>query len=211
MIISISGKFRSGKDTVAKMISKKLIENGYYTKRRAFADNLKKVVEILTGEKMSAVSVDFSETVYDFTEDQKNMFLDRWGMTLGTMLQRLGTEVMRDNFDKNVWIKSLWNNIKDMKELEAVLVTDTRFKNEMEFLKGVGCITIKVEGDPTKVHDITKRDESHESETSLDSYDKYDFVIKNNGTLEELNNKINFITTQILEHYRHIYINNIIN
>lgn len=209
MIISVSGKFRSGKDTVAKMISAELMKSGYKTHRIAFADSLKQIVEILTGEIRTNLSdsKDFSYPYTDFNETQKNTYLPMWEMTLGTMLQKLGTDVMRDHFNENVWINSVLNKIVHVPANDVVIVTDTRFINEIFALKYKGCICIKVVGDPTKAAEESTRSKVHQSETDLDSYDAFDYVIKNDGTLEDLNNKIKFIVDKILTYDKFLILN----
>lgn len=205
MIIGIHGKLRSGKDTVARLLSEKFIELGFKTRKRAFADSLREVVEKIICVERKFVDDSYSTQSLDFTEEQKNTYIPEFDLTIGQMLQHLGTETMRDHFNINVWVNSLWLNIKDIYENEIVIVTDVRFINEVKFLRDTGCILINVEGKPTTQTDESTRDKNHSSETSLDSFNEYDFVIKNDGTLDELKNKINFISTQILEHYRHIY------
>jgi hypothetical protein len=205
MIIAISGKFRSGKDTVAKMISLKLIAAGYKTRRIAFADSLKEIVEILTGKKRSSIEEKyFSYPVLDFTEEQKNSFLYKWDMTLGTMLQKLGTDVMRNCFNDCVWINSFLEKATRVPVNEFIMVTDVRFINEIAALKYRGCVCIRVEGDPLKAAENSTRNKIHQSEIELDNYD-FDYVIKNNGTLEDLQLKIDVIVDKILTYDRHIY------
>ena len=205
MIIALSGKFRSGKDTVAQMISLKLISKNIVTRRVAFADSLKEIVEIITGEKRSIVNGKyFSYPVYDFTEKQKNNFLDGWGLTLGTMLQKLGTDVLRDGFNKQIWINCVINKIKDLPPEEIVIITDVRFKNELEMLKRKGCVCIRIEGDPIKAAEESTRNKQHQSETDLDDM-VFDYHIVNDGSLEDLDKKINIIVDKFLTYDRHIY------
>ena len=207
MIIGIHGKFRSGKDTVARLFAQNLTSLNQTITRHAFADSLKEIVEILTGEIRTTVIPGYTISPRDFSEEQKNKYLDSWEMTLGTMLQKLGTDVMRNNFNELIWIHSMWTKIKDKYQDEIIIVTDVRFLNELAFLKKMGAILIKVEGDPSGMAVTSTRNNIHQSETDLDNYNDFDFVIKNNETLEKLEQKIIFISSQIINHYRHIYIN----
>lgn len=198
MIIGISGKFRSGKDTVALMVSEYFQNKKLETERIAFADSVREVVEIISGKKRQIVDdTTFSVPVLDFTIDDKNTYLEEWGLTIGEMLQKVGTDAMRDNFDKDVWVKSAFNKMKD--EKTVYLISDVRFPNEAERIKEEGGWLIRIEGDPLNVRDNVKRSQKHESETALDEYKDFDIVITNDGTLEDLKKKVtDFLDLHIL-------------
>ena len=68
MIIAISGKKFSGKDTAAKMIIEHLYEHeGMLFCRHSFADKVKEVVELLTGIKRTKVDKICGVDILDFT------------------------------------------------------------------------------------------------------------------------------------------------
>lgn len=69
-----------------------------------------------------------------------------------------------------------------------VIVTDLRFNNEYAALRKNGFITIRILRD---VSDIGGNRE-HVSETELDNAE-FDYVINNNGTLDDLRNKVRAI------------------
>jgi len=199
MILGFSGKFRSGKDTAAAFASKFLKEKGYYTQRIAFADSVKDVVEILTGEKKVIVdNSSYSFPVYDFTIEQKNKYLDKWGLTIGQMLQKVGTEAIRDNVHKNAWINSLYSKYTLAKNISVVLTTDVRFKNEAEFVYKIpDSYIIRVVRDNSNNLETT-RDVKHESETSLDDYHNFSFVLENNSTLDDFERKVKNVIDMII-------------
>ncbi len=76
------------------------------------------------------------------------------------------------------------------------IITDTRFPNEADAVKSRGGINIRIERDdyifdgdgkriiPTKEY-VNTSNKQHESETALDNY-TFDYVIDNNGTIEDL-------------------------
>ncbi len=69
------------------------------------------------------------------------------------------------------------------------IITDMRFPNEMEAVEKRGGITIRVNRDNgTRAIDLNP----HPSETSLDSH-KFDYTIENDGSLEDLVDKVRFI------------------
>ena len=70
------------------------------------------------------------------------------------------------------------------KQYENWIVTDCRFPNEAESINQKNGIVIRVNSDRCNNED------KHPSETALDDYDKFNYVIENNGTLEELLYKV---------------------
>ena len=76
------------------------------------------------------------------------------------------------------------------------IITDTRFPNEADAVKSRDGINIRIERDdyvfdesgkriiPTKEY-VNTNNKQHESETALDDY-SFDYVIDNNGTIEDL-------------------------
>ena len=68
-------------------------------------------------------------------------------------------------------------------------ITDMRFLNEMEVVKKRGGITIRVN------RNLEESKDQHESETELDNAE-FDYVINNDGTIEELIEKVREILTK---------------
>jgi len=123
MIISISGKKRSGKDTLANSI-------GF--KKLSFADPLKDMLRPL-GFTQDQLYGDSKEIVDQF-----------WGITPRWIMQHLGTELMRDNFRDDIWIKCMEKRLIDT--YEDCIIPDARFDNEVIMLKKMGAIHINVTG-----------------------------------------------------------------
>jgi len=194
MIISITGKIGSGKDTVASII-KQTTQMDWEIKK--FAGKLKTIAEILCG---------VPKIHFEDQEFKKTQMSEEWGMTYREFLQKLGTEAMRDNLHKNVWINALFadykahtvavgNNELNIIEKDVLpnwIITDTRFPNEMEAVKKHSGLVIKVERDLLLRKGYSKPTESdlHPSETALDEYTEWDYVIENNGTIQELHQKV---------------------
>ena len=110
-----------------------------------------------------------------------------WGMTYRDLLQKLGTEAMRNGLHKNVWVNALVAdfNIDEDEQVSYWIITDSRFPNELAAVKKHNGIAIKVIRDSGNTIGIT-----HTSETALDNYTEWDYVIDNNGTLEELKTQV---------------------
>ena len=175
-IISISGKIGSGKDTIADIIMQYTPYHRWQVKK--FAGKLKDIAEILTGVQ----KINFEDQEFK----QQDMGAE-WGMTYRDLLQKLGTEAMRNGLHKNVWVNALFAdfNIDEDEQVSYWIITDSRFPNELAAVKKHNGIAIKVIRDSGNTIGIT-----HTSETALDNYTEWDYVIDNNGTLEELKTQV---------------------
>lgn len=190
MIVSITGKIGSGKDTIADIIMQYTPYHDWEIKK--FAGKLKVIAEILTG----VPKINFEDQ-----EFKKQDMPPEWGMTYRDLLQKLGTEAMRNGLHENVWVNSLFADYKPLDDtLRASMgnvidysdcvfpnwiITDCRFPNEMEAVKKRGGLAIKVVRDSGNTIGT-----AHASETALDNYTKWDYIIDNNGTLEDLKQQI---------------------
>ena len=112
-----------------------------------------------------------------------------FNMTYGEILQHVGTNHLRQ-FDDKIWIKSTFASMSN--DINYV-ITDTRFKNEAQYVRDNGGILIKIVGDPLNVRQNSNRDLNHQSEIDLDDWTDWDEIIENNSTLEELENKAKLI------------------
>jgi hypothetical protein len=194
-LIGISGKIGAGKDTVGVIIRQLAItNNGADWDIRKFAGKLKIVASFLTG-----ISIE----KFEDQEFKKTILGPEWGketksnplnaiepfkditfvemMSVRDLLQKLGTEAMRNGLHQNVWVNALF---ADFKEDMHWVVTDMRFPNEYKAIKDKGGITIRVNrpGHGTSMTDLAS---AHPSETALDGFE-FDYTINNDGDLEKL-------------------------
>ena len=174
MVILIGYKKRSGKDTVANIIS-----NYVECQKLSFAQPLKEILA-------DTLNISLSEL-----EDKKNNNETiNWFngyISFRQLLQRFGNGKMKTFFGKDVWVKLTESKIKD----DLVVISDFRFKEEYEYLKKFHkVITIKVERD-------LKNDDKDESENDLNDF-KFDYVINNNGTLIETEKQVIKILSEVL-------------
>lgn len=190
-LIGISGKMGSGKDTAAQLIkrilSNKELTNGtiaHLVKNpktvkddsgwqiKKFSTKLKEVVSVLTGAPIEKL---------DDQTFKKYMIGESWDMTFRELMQKIGTEAMRDNISQDIWINSLFDSIDEYKtygEFRKWIITDVRFKNEAAAIKDKKGILLRIENNSADKS-------THSSETELDNF-PFDYTIDNNGTLEEL-------------------------
>lgn len=180
-VIGISGKIGSGKDTFAELLAEQL--NGK-VERYALADKLRLITEIISGIRMTTtheVNKPFCNEIRNYTQDQKNIVIKQFDKTIGETLQLVGTDLFRDNYDTDIWVKSLFNEELDGKlnDGKIIVVPDVRFVNEANYILQEGGYLIRLEGDPMSVRENSLRDLNHISETDLDDYTNFSKVIYN--------------------------------
>lgn len=207
MIVGITGLIGSGKDTIADYLV-----NHYNFKRMSYAGVLKDAVaavfhwdrEMLEGSTKESRA--WREQVDEWWANRLDIphLSPRW------VLQFWGTDLCRKHFHDDIWIASIeykLNNIKD-----HIVISDCRFPNELASLKSVGATTIRVvRGENPEWYEYAvaasqiishhaksvyleklKEYNIHASEYSSVGL-KYDYVIENNHTLEDLYNKVDSI------------------
>lgn len=167
MLIGVHGKARSGKDTLARC----LMHNPGNFKRLAFADPLKHAVALLFN---IPVEVAFS--------DDKDQIIQPWGLTLRDILQRFGTESMRDVFGQSFWIDRLIAEYQKIKDTANVVVTDVRFPNEAARIRELGGTIIHLRRDGAGLLGSAS---AHISETVL-PFVEGDVELHNNGSVYQL-------------------------
>lgn len=211
LLIGVSGKLGSGKDLFASLFATELTNKSIYDYllnrslkkykiyKKSFAYNLKKMVETLTGIDMTLIdSKTFTNPIYDYTREQKDIFLTDYNMTLGQLLQQFGTEIMRNNLNNNVWVNSLFSTHEKYNDNDIWIITDVRFKNEFEAIKNRNGLLIRLQGDPLKLRENSQRDLNHQSETDLDEWeDQFDLIIKND--INDIYNFKNKIKTEVID------------
>ena len=164
MIIGIAGKATSGKDTAGKYF----IEN-YQFLHYYFAKPLKDGAKIMFG----------------LTDEQllnKEKIIEPWGRSPRQIYQLLGTEVGR-SIDTNVWVKNAQMFI-DNSCGRSVVITDVRFSNEALWIREQGGVVVYIERDQPTIEEF-----GHSSENGLCDND-IDIYVKNDGTIEDLHNKL---------------------
>lgn len=210
MIIGVSGKISSGKDTVGEIIlgltngmRKEDIlhkldrfgschvnphESDWKIKKYAF--KIKEIISIVIGCDIHDLeSEEFKNT--PLGEEWQLPWRKRLEkpMTPRLMLQLLGTEWGRDLIHPNVWVNALMADYSPVRmdgKMPNWVVTDMRFPNEMEAIKQRGGVTIRVNrGVAPKTHE-------HPSETALDKA-RFDHIIDNNSDISSLVDTVEFI------------------
>lgn len=145
-----------------------------------------------------------------FTDTYVNMF-DLIKLTPRLLLQLVGTECMRNIIHPNTWVNALMNEYKqepyfgpyienygyDIFEFYPNwIITDMRFPNEYEAVKSRSGITIRINRPSVILDGIGYNAGDHPSETGLDHIKDWDYIIDNDGSIEDLIIKVKEILIQ---------------
>lgn len=191
MIIGITGKAQSGKDTACRIVQlintvdydcacsegegeKYILDNvdnilpiTCMWEKHAFADKLKECASIILGvPRFMFESGEFKESFTSLPLSNK----EGEPMTNREFLQYFGTEVGR-SIDKDLWIKALMYSYGRDKESHWI-IPDVRFPNEADAIRNAGGVLWKIERDGSGAG-------NHISEKLIDDI-KVDVVIENN-------------------------------
>ena len=138
MIIGLSGKARSGKDTFAEFLGEALFDvKGRSYIKMAYATELKNRVQKdfdFTWDQLWGNRKEFADPRY-FNKSTERYWTPR------EVLQSYG-EFFR-SVDSNFWVKHLFNTIID-NEYKNVIVTDLRMKNEVDAVVKDGGFHIRI-------------------------------------------------------------------
>lgn len=210
MIVGLLGYIGSGKGTVAS-----LLVNNYNFRQDSFASSLKDACSTIFDWPRNLLEGDTSES-----REWREIVDPWWSEKLGISnfsprlaLQLIGTNVLRDNFNQDIWFLTLENRIRKNPD-QNVVISDVRFPNEIEFIRKQGGILIKINRGPEPVwyetallankgNSIAKDamtktySDAHYSEWAWIG-SKIDYEVDNNSTIENLNVRINNILSHIL-------------
>ena len=158
-IYVLAGKARSGKDSIASIIEK------YY-------EGKKVVIYPCTLYLKRYVSQIYG---WDGSEEEKPRGI----------LQDLGRDI-KEKYP-NFFIDRMREDINFLKnKSDVIIITGVRLKKELEFLKAeYNGILIKVEKSGFD-NGLTTHEKNDITEVDVDSYNNYDFIIKNDSDLKSL-------------------------
>ena len=202
MIIGIAGFIGSGKDTIADYL---ITFKGF--RRVSYAEPLKDAIASIFAwdrdllEGTSKYSREWRDTVDPWWSDRLGIkhLTPRW------VLQQWGTEVGRRAFHDDIWIASVENKLRSIKD--NIVISDCRFPNELRSIKNAGGVTIRVSRGPNpEWYDaaIQYNKGNKHAKSILDQYNihaseyssvglSYDHYIDNSGTVDDLHQKIDSI------------------
>jgi len=162
----LSGKAKSGKNVVSEIIT------NYYKDKKC-------------------ISISYSYYLKDYIKRITN-----WNGEEETkprdLLQQIGIELIKNKINDKLFINRLIEDIEVFSYFyDIIIVTDARLIEEIEIpkqkLKNV--ITIRINRDNID-NNLTDNQKNHITETALDNYNNYDYIIDNNKDYAYLEKEI---------------------
>lgn len=190
---------------------------------KKFADKLKEIAALLIGAKREDFESEAFKNSYlpeEWDTSGFHYYNSTWHhrMTVRELLQKLGTEAIRDNIHKNAWVNALFADyVPEEKnyighgdytegEMPKWIITDVRFPNEAQAIKNRGGIILRMttavkgaDNFPRRlVHSeegslVTSNWPTHLSEIALDNYSDFDKLINNSSSLSDLFEQAKYI------------------
>ena len=225
-LILICGKKRSGKNALSTLISNEFTDKGYSVVEDMLAGELKRRAEkdfssfayVLNNElDKLQVSVDavFNSTLNNNLTPQLNAIQkitdtlkidgSKWyehkNPLTRALLECYGTDIIRNRISDTYWIDDIKEKIsfEYFGKYDVVMITDVRFPNEIESFYGCDIsewfdiISVRVERPIYNLEDY-----NHESNTSLDDFNQFSYIVYNERGLDELKMSAEEIVKDIL-------------
>lgn len=162
--IILTGKAQSGKNETARIIKEYYENNNKKTVVISYAKYLKDYIKEITN--------------WDGLEESKPREL----------LQQIGVELIKNKIDENLLINRIKEDIEVYSYFfDVIIIGDARFINEIESIKDENTIVLNIVG---KENNLTEEQKNHITETALNNYNNYDYIIENKKTKEELATQI---------------------
>lgn len=165
-IYILSGKAKSGKDTVNKIIT------NYYKDKKC-------------------ISISYSYYLKDYIKR-----ISGWNGEEETkpreLLQQIGIELIKNKIDDKLFINRLLEDIEVFSYFyDYIIVTDARLIGEIEIPKQKfdNVTTIRINRDNIN-NNLTEEQKHHLTETALDDYSDFDYIIDNNKDYESLEKQV---------------------
>lgn len=193
-VILLCGSAGSGKDTSYEMLKKQW---DCHVRSYSFGRPLKEIVvdlcRLFYNAEFSAESMNNLE-YKEVKRPEQIMYLDgeAHSLVLRTVLQQVGTDILRKQLGDDIFAKAVIQNIAEQMSQpspQIAIITDLRFPNEQKcimdycFQNGYKCMTIFIH------RDNFLQSHGHSSESYYNHLEK-DIIIDNNGTLLDLEREL---------------------
>jgi hypothetical protein len=207
MILALSGKKKSGKDTIADFLVKdqNFVKISLATPLKNLIINVFKIEsKYLNDDSLKDKELpEFITIDYEHIDKIRQIVSENWGFPVdyeareklesfhGTeiktprkLMQTIGTDMLRNHIRDDIFIVLLAQALKESRQ--PVVIPDARLQNEREFLKKIGAVMAIV-----KRHNPDEKPDDHISENDFGKEDDYDLVIHNNIELGQLRSEMN--------------------
>lgn len=181
--VAITGRFRTGKDTVATMLVKQL--GSRYVTRIAFADALKYELADMVWKYLNQ-GADIPQLARD--EGDKWYTFDGW-MRMHREVNGAGWQWLGE-FRRQFYGEDYWTNHPELKvryavallQKQNIIITDMRHHNEAAWCREHGFFLVRVEG-PCRAA-FERRDANHPSERHVRDLDVHATIANTYGLSE---------------------------
>jgi dephospho-CoA kinase len=168
-IYLIAGKAKHGKTTTGSIIKEEYERRGKKVAATLYARYLK----------------DYAKSFFGWNGKEETKPRE--------LLQQLGTNIIRQKLNKEEFFVN--RTIEDIEILsyffDVIIIDDVRLEIEINKPKSVFdnivCIDVKRHNFD---NGLTKTQQRHITETALDNYDKFDYSLYNDGSIDDLKQKI---------------------
>lgn len=175
-LVGLLGTKGVGKDTVGDY----LVSCHDYEKR-AFATPIKEACSIL-----------FQLPSTRFEGDEKEIVDPRHGLSPRQMMQLVGTDFFRGKVHKDFWIRHFQTfHAGRVENSPSLVVTDLRFQNEVDLIKSLGGMVLRITRAPREGQDGRHTTpDLHITEQGVALLQGVDATIENDASLEDLFEKV---------------------
>lgn len=159
IIILIAGKARSGKNTVSKILESEFIKEKKEVIISPYTKYLKEYIHNITDWNI---------------EDENNKPRD--------LLQKLSSELIKGKLGlENIFINRQIEDIKIYSYFkDVIIINDVRFPKEIDTIKNVFTNVVSIQVKRSNyISGLTKEQLQDVTETSLDNYNNFDYIIEN--------------------------------
>ena len=159
IIILIAGKARSGKNTVSKILESEFIKGKKEVIISPYTKYLKEYIHNITDWNI---------------EDENNKPRD--------LLQKLSSELIKGKLGlENIFINRQIEDIKIYSYFkDVIIINDVRFPEEIDTIKNVFTNVVSIQVKRSNyISGLTKEQLQDVTETSLDNYNNFDYIIEN--------------------------------
>jgi len=190
--IAIVGKANSGKNTLARLL-KKESENSkkyfYPNKYIAFADPIKEIARTMFPNLPEKYLTGPSKYR---TEIISGAFKEGKPLTVRQLILDIGTNGRL--YNEKIWVEKFDYSFNKFRLGYSIIVTDCRFINEFDHLSKLNFTTIKLLRD---CENTSLSEHQSESEQDLIPDNRFNFIIDNNGTLDNLKLEVRKIISHL--------------
>lgn len=175
-IFIIAGKANAGKDTTAELIDNDIKLKNMRAVNLQISSYIKMYAKVISG--------------WDGSEESKPR----------SLLQELGTEIIRNKIDEKLFIRRIIEDIKVYSYyFDVITISDARLPLELDLISDAFSNVYRLNViRPNFENNLNLKEKKHITETALDNYNDYEYTIINDGSFEELNEKVIKIVDEVL-------------